>query len=90
MIDAIEDLLRTSLDDRIVPTSLKDTWTTPIWKGSDKEEPLDYRPIAITSHLVKVMERIVRKVLADHLIVNKWLDNGAWSKGWEVHHDPVA
>ena len=50
-------------------------WVTPVWKGSDKEDPKDYRPIAITNHLMKVIERVVRVQLVDYLTVTGFLDD---------------
>ena len=50
-----------------IPDMLKGTWVTPVWKGTDKEDPKDYRPIAITNHLMKVLERVVRPQMVDFL-----------------------
>ena len=58
-----------------IPDVLKETWITPVWKGSNKEEPSDYRPIAITNHLMKVLERIVRLQLVDFLTHSGVLDD---------------
>ena len=46
-----------------------------MWKGTDKEDPKDYRPIAITNHLMKVLERVVRPQLVEFLTSNGVLDN---------------
>ena len=32
----------------------------PTWKGDDKGLPVNYRPIALTSHYSKLMEQVVR------------------------------
>ena len=40
---------------------------TPIHKGGDKASPQKYRPVCLTSHIVKVLERILRKHIVDHL-----------------------
>ena len=34
----------------------------------------NYRPIALTSHLSKIMERVVRKDIVDYLTSNKLMD----------------
>ena len=36
-------------------------------KGGSRAEPAQYRPVALTSHIVKVFERVIRRVLVDHL-----------------------
>ena len=49
-------------------------WVIPIWKGSDKEQASDYRPISLTSHIGKVIERIFRKAMTDHLVANMLIE----------------
>ena len=50
---------------------LPQDWVTanvvPIHKKSDKRLPSNYRPISLTSIIVKVMERIVRRQMVDIL-----------------------
>jgi hypothetical protein len=43
---------------------------TPIHKKSSKAEAANYRPIALTSHLIKIFERIIKKQLVRHLVSN--------------------
>ena len=52
---------RTSLDRGEVPVILKTSAITPIYKGNDKKFPCNYRPVALTSLLVKVFEKVLRK-----------------------------
>ena len=72
---AIVEIGRGLLSGGKIPESLKNTWVTPVWKGSDKEDPKDYRPIAITNHLMKVIERVVRVQLVDYLTTTGFLDD---------------
>ena len=53
-----------------IPDILKPVWVTPIWKGVDREETANYRPISIINHVLKVIERIVRKQIADLCNIN--------------------
>ena len=57
------------------PSLLKNAIIIGIFKGGDKSEPCNYRPIALTSHLSKLMERVVRKELVDFLDTN-----GLWDR----------
>ena len=46
-----------------IPECLKVGKITPIFKGGDKTEPKNYRPVVLTSHSVKIFEKIVVKKL---------------------------
>ena len=54
-----------------VPKQYKNQIITPVHKKSSKAEPANYRPIALTSHVIKIFERIIRKHLVAHLEKNK-------------------
>ena len=56
-IEAVNDIATVSMEQGEVPDSLKMGWITPIWKGEDSCNPINYRPISLTSHLSKVIER---------------------------------
>ena len=42
----------------------------PHHKGNSKAEPVNYRPIALTSHIIKIFEKIIRNHLVVHLEEN--------------------
>ena len=51
-----------------VPEIFKTAHITPILKpGQPKSKPESYRPVSLTSHLIKTFERIVKKYLQNHL-----------------------
>ena len=58
-----------------IPDAMNETWITPVWKGTNKGNPSDYRPIAITNHLMEVLERVVRLEIVDFLTTNGVLDD---------------
>jgi hypothetical protein len=45
----------------------------PLFKKGYKLEPSNYRPISLTSVLCKLMERIIRDEIMDHLVKNKFI-----------------
>ena len=58
---------RKSLDLGKIPSLTKDALVSPIHKGDSRALPKNYGPISLTSHIIKVFERIIRKQLVDHL-----------------------
>ena len=57
----IYDIMKTSLDSGKLPTDWKRANIIPIHKGGSKEEPLNYRPVSLTSILCKICERIIKR-----------------------------
>ena len=47
---------------------------TPIYKSGNKSDPSNYRPIALTNHLTKIFERVLKKALVKHLESNNLLN----------------
>ena len=74
IVTAISDIARKSLADSRVPDILKWGWVTPIWKRTDPDDPASYRPISVTSHVGKLVEKLVRKKLVEFLITNKLIE----------------
>ena len=65
-----------SMEEGSIPDSLKDGIVTPVYKGGDKTQPKNYRPVTLTSHIVKVFERIVCDELKRYLdTIQVWNDN---------------
>ena len=60
-------LWRTSLDKGVIPPDLLLVLVSPIHKGGTRVDPAQYRPVALTSHITKVFERVVRSALVMHL-----------------------
>ena len=51
----------------IIPPLLKEAFVIPIHKGGIRSDPANFRPVSLTSHIIKTMERIIRKSLVGHL-----------------------
>ena len=65
---------RKYLDLGITPSSLKTSNIVPIHKGDSTAQPSNYRPVALTSHLVKIFEKIVRAHIVTYLESNQLLN----------------
>ena len=60
-------LFRESLDVGEVPTEWKDSTITPIYKKGRRSEPANYRPVNLTRNTCKLMEKIVKVEVENHL-----------------------
>ena len=69
-------LWRSSLDKGQIPSDLLLVLISPVHKGGSRGVPKNYRPVALTSHVVKVFERDVRIALVRDLENNSILPNG--------------
>ena len=56
-----------SLRQGVIPPDLLLVLISPIHKGGSRAEPAQYRPVALTSHIIKIFERVVRRALVTHL-----------------------
>ena len=56
-----------------LPGDWKKANVVPVFKKGSKGEPINYRPISLTSVVVKVMERIIKERMMKHLSINNLL-----------------
>ena len=67
-------LWRHSLDNGDIAPSLKKAVVCPIHKpGSQRSHPMSYRPVSLTSHIIKCFERVVRSKIVKFLQENNRL-----------------
>ena len=52
-------IMQSSFNSSTIPQSLKDAFVIPIPKGGSKSAPSNYRPVSLTSHIIKLIERII-------------------------------
>ena len=67
---ALVILWQKSIDSGQIPTDLLKQSIIPIFKKDNKSLPSNYRPISLTSHLIKILERVLRDKLVQHLEEN--------------------
>ena len=60
-----------SFDEGHIPLFLKQSLISPIHKGGNKALRANYRPVALTSHLIKIFEKVVRKNVAEFMDMHK-------------------
>ena len=63
---------RKCMDESYIPPRLKRSIITPIHKGKGDSRaiPANYRPVALTSHIIKLFEKILRKNIVKHMNEN--------------------
>ena len=63
----LQIILRRSLDEGDIHDVFKLAYVTPIHKGGSKMNPANYRPVSLTSHVMKVFERVIKTPIIEHL-----------------------
>ena len=59
----------------IVPEFYKTGYVSPLFKKGSRCDAANYRPVTLTSHVVKIYERVVRKHMVQHLEANNLLSD---------------
>ena len=62
---------RDSLKSSSISKQFKNQTITPVFKKGSKSKAANYRPISLTSHIMKIFGRIVRKAIVNHLEQNQ-------------------
>ena len=62
-----------SLKSGFIAQKFKNQIITPVFKKGSKAAPANYRPISLTSHIIKLFERVIRNHIVKHLEQNKLL-----------------
>lgn len=71
--EPLAQLFNKSLRQQELPTDWKNASVTPIHKGGDADKVGNYRPVSLTSTVLKVMERILRDKVVGHVTRQKLL-----------------
>ena len=66
--------LAKSLETGEIPMILKQAFIIPIHKGGSRAQAVNFRPISLTSHIMKTCERVLRTCMVNFMEVNGKLD----------------
>ena len=72
-----------SFETAIIPQLYKEQIITPIHKKGSRAKPEEYRPVSLTSHVIKTFERVMRDIIVDFLERNViiWANQHGFRKG---------
>jgi len=59
-----------SMDSGVVPQFYKETFVTPLFKKGNRTLASNYRPVALTSHVIKIYERVLRQKMVAFIETN--------------------
>ena len=67
MAEPIHDIIECSIQTGKVPKEWKRADIMPIYKNGNKEEPLHYRPVSLSSIVCKICEKVIKKQWTHYL-----------------------
>lgn len=71
----LTQLFHTSLKEGTVPRAWKEATVSPIFKKGSRNVVSNYRPISLTSVCCKILEKLVRNALMQHLLSNNYISD---------------
>ena len=74
LADALVIIFQKIFSSGEIPDILKAAFVIPVHKGGSKASPVNFRPVSLTSHLIKTLERVIRVILVRHLEINNKLN----------------
>ncbi len=74
LVEPLTKLFNMSLQSGCLPTDWRRANVTPMFKKGNKHSPANYRPISLTSLVVKCLERLVHARIMEFLDVNNKLN----------------
>ena len=63
-------IFKKSICTAIIPDDWKTANVVPIYKKGDRNQPGNYRPVSLTSVVVKLLEALIREFLMNHFTKN--------------------
>ena len=64
-----------SIKSGVIPRDWRDAIVTPLFKKGSRGETSNYRPVSLTCIICKVLERIVKERMVEHLNKNRLINN---------------
>lgn len=75
LIKPLTKIFKTSISEGKLPNEWKNANVTAIFKKGQRTKPENYRPISVTSICCRLMEKLIRDAIVDHLERNNLITN---------------
>ena len=75
VVNILCDIINRAISENCFPTQWKSAVITPLYKGGDRENPSNYRPISVLPVLSKIFERHILKTLSEYLYTNNLISD---------------
>ena len=72
---SLTNIFKTSLDTGQLPEEWKHANISALFKKGDKRSPGNYRPVSLTCVICKIMEKLIREQIVNHMKGNKLFSN---------------
>jgi len=69
------DIFNDSIKSGVIPRDWRDAIVTPLFKKGSRSDTSNYRPVSLTCIICKVLERIVKERMVEHLNKNRLINN---------------
>ena len=79
ILSPLKTLFNLSLRTQVFPAKWKEANVTPVFKGGERQDKQNYRPISLLSNVGKLLERIIFKKLYEYCMANgllTWRNSG--------------
>ena len=80
-------IFNSSLQYGVLPTPWRISLVTPLFKKAPRTDPLNYRPISLTSVPCKVLEKVIVRVLCEYLTENSLISDDQF--GFRSRHSTI-
>jgi len=72
----LQQILQQTIDMGEIPVILTSSIVCPIYKaGKDRKEPSSYRPVSLTSVIMRVFEKVIKKQMVDYFEKNNLIND---------------
>ena len=73
--EILEHIMEKSMETGEIPQNWRDAVVVPLFKKGNRNEARNYRPVSLTSIVCKIMEKIIKEKMVEHLKAHQVIGN---------------